>query len=71
MLIDVLSELNMQSRLIEVFGIWSTDVMRETQLLVLALCEVLDAVNLATSFCTVYFSKGGVKGGKVIVMGCW
>lgn len=45
--------------------------MRETQLLVLALCEVLDAVNLATSFCTVYFSKGGVKGGKVIVMGCW
>lgn len=60
----------MQSGLIEVFGIWSNDVMRETKLFVLALCEVSDAVNLVASLSKVYFSKSSMKGGTVIVMGC-
>lgn len=56
----------------QVKGIWGNDAMRETELFVCeALCEVSDAVNLVTSLSKVYFSKGSMKGGKVIVMGCW
>lgn len=60
----------MGSELIEVSGIWSNDAMRDTELFVLALCEVSDAIYLVTSLSKVYFSKGSVKGGKIIVMGC-
>lgn len=70
MLIQVLSELDMGSGLIEVFGIWSNDAMRDTELFILALYEVSDAINLVTSLSKVYFSKGSVKGDKIITMGC-
>lgn len=59
----------MRSGLIEVFGIWSNDAMRKTELFVLALCEVSGAVDLVTSLSKVYFRKSSIKGGKVIVMG--
>lgn len=60
----------MGSGLIEVFGIWSYDARRATELFVLALCEVSAAINLVTSLSKVYFSKGSVKDGKIITMGC-
>lgn len=65
---EVLFEL--WSELIEDFGIWTNDVMRETKLFALTQWGASDAVNSVTSLRKVHFNKDSMESGKTIVIGC-